>query len=278
MRLVWQLLVLAAISFAGSLVAPEEGSPWLQLIGGLATAALAIVAYRWVVRRTEKRPVAELDGPGSVRSTAAGALLGSGWFVVVIAVLAATGHYTISGLGSVPGAFGFVGLMAAAAVTEELLYRGVLFRILEGWWGTWIALAVTSLLFGVIHLTNPNATLWGAFAIAIEAGALLAAAYAATRSLWLPIGLHFAWNFTAAGIFSAEVSGNGASEGLFEATTRPGAVLLTGGEFGPEGSIITVALGTVLTAVFLWVAARRGNLVPLRRPAASAPAAATLAP
>ena len=68
---------------------------------------------------------------------------------------------------------------------------------------------------------------------------MLAAAYAATRNLWVPIGLHFGWNFAAAGIFSAEVSGNGESTGCWTASTS-GPALLTGGEFGPEASLYTV--------------------------------------
>ncbi|MEV4476698.1 CPBP family intramembrane glutamic endopeptidase [Nonomuraea sp. NPDC049504] len=99
--------------------------------------------------------------------------------------------------------------------------------------------------------------------VAIGAGGMLAAAYAATRTLWPPIGLHFGWNF-AAGILSTEVSGNGASEGLLQGVTS-GAALLTGGGFGPEGSPYAVVFGLLLTGVFLYVARQRGNLVPRRR-------------
>ena len=95
-----------------------------------------------------------------------------------------------------------------------------------------------------MHLVNPDATLWGAIAIAIEAGCMLAACYAATRNLWVPIGLHFGWNFAAGGIFSTVVSGNGASQGLLDATTS-GPALLTGGDFGPEASLYTVVAGVL---------------------------------
>ncbi|WP_030559105.1 CPBP family intramembrane glutamic endopeptidase, partial [Streptomyces exfoliatus] len=123
-------------------------------------------------------------------------------FGVVIANIAFLGHYEIHGLGSVTGALGLVGFMAAAAATEEVMFRGVLFRLVEERTGTWIALSLSGLVFGLVHLLNPHADLWGAVAIAIEAGGMLGAAYIATRSLWLPIGLHFGWNFAAAGIFS----------------------------------------------------------------------------
>ena len=173
------------------------------------------------------------------------------------------------GLGSVTGAIGLLGFMAAAATTEELLFRGVLFRVVEERAGTWISLLGTGLVFGLMHLANPDASLWGAIAIAIEAGFMLAACYAATRNLWVPIGLHFGWNFAAGGISGVVVSGNGESDGLLDASTS-GPDLLSGGDFGPEGSLYTVGAGLLLTVVFLWIAHRRGNLVPRRRKTADA--------
>ena len=91
---------------------------------------------------------------------------------------------------------------------EELLFRGILFRWLEEFGGSWLALLLTSALFGAAHLGNPNATAFSAFCIAVEAGVLLGAAYMLTRSLWLPMGLHAAWNFTQGEIFDVPVSGS----------------------------------------------------------------------
>jgi membrane protease YdiL (CAAX protease family) len=202
-------------------------------------------------------------------------LIGVALFGVVIANIALLGDYEINGWGSVTGAVGLAGFMAAAAVTEELLFRGILFRIVEEYIGTWIALVLTGVLFGLSHLFNPHASLWGAIAIAIEAGATLAAAYAATRTLWVPIGLHFGWNFAAAGLFSTEVSGNGTPQGLLEAATS-GPAAITGGEFGPEGSLYSVLFCVLATIVFLWLARRRGHLVPRRRRAGRVGATATV--
>ncbi|WP_426499734.1 CPBP family intramembrane glutamic endopeptidase [Streptomyces sp. D54] len=265
MRFVWQLLAVVLIAMiGGQVVATVEDNPWLQLILGLVTAVLAVLVYGWVVRRTEHRPSTEVAREGAEAAMGRGMLIGVAMFGAVIANIFVNAHYEINGLGSVTGAVGLFGFMAAAAVTEELIFRGVLFRIIEERAGTWIALALTGVLFGASHLLNPNASLWGAFAIAIEAGAMLAAAYAATRSLWLPIGLHFGWNFAAAGIFSVEVSGNNTPQGLLDTVTS-GPTWVTGGDFGPEGSVYAVLFGALLTIGFLWLAHRRGNLVPRRR-------------
>ena len=80
----------------------------------------------------------------------------------------------------------------------------------------------------------------------------------------MPLGLHFGWNFAAGGVFSTEVSGNGTPQGLLDATLS-GPAVLTGGDFGPEGSAYAVVFCVLATIVFLWLARRRGNLVPRRR-------------
>ncbi|ROP35277.1 CPBP family intramembrane glutamic endopeptidase [Saccharothrix texasensis] len=277
MRVVLQLSAVAAVAFAGNQgVAAVQGDPWLTLVIGLATAVLALLVYAWAVRRTERRAPAEVAGSGAVAATGRGLVIGALMCGSVIAAIATLGGYSVAGLGSVTGAVSLVGFMAAAAVTEELLFRGVLFRIVEERTGTWIALLLSGVVFGVAHLVNPNASLWGATAIAIEAGFMLAAAYAATRTLWVPIGLHLGWNFALSGIFAAEVSGNDTTRGLLDATFS-GPTPLTGGDFGPEASGVAVAAGAALTVVFLWLARRRGHVVPRRRRAEADAPTATLA-
>ncbi|GAA4630914.1 type II CAAX endopeptidase family protein [Actinoallomurus vinaceus] len=276
MRLLKQLLpVVVVAAVGGQLVTAVQGNALLSLVLGVATAALSVFVYARVVRWSERRAPVEVAIKGAAARIGLGALIGVGWFAAVIVNLVFLGDYRVDGYGSTAGAVGLFGFMAAAAATEELMFRGVLFRIVEERVGTWMALALTSVLFGLSHLTNPDATLWGAIAIAIEAGGTLAAAYAATRNLWVPIGLHFGWNFAEAGIFGTEVSGNGKTEGLLHGVTS-GPALVTGGKFGPEASPYTVVFGVLLTIVFMWLAHRRGNLVPRRRGARAA-ATATLA-
>jgi len=189
-----------------------------------------------------------------------------GWvmFAAVIVNIALLGDYRVDGWGSVSGAVALFGFSAAAAVTEELIFRGVLFRIIEGRIGTWLALALTAALFGMSHLFNAHATVWGALSIAVEAGAMLGAAYVATRNLWVPIGVHFAWNFAEGGVFGTNVSGTDSPQGLLHGVLS-GPTAISGAEFGPEASVYALMVGVLVTAVFLLVARRRGNLVPLRR-------------
>jgi membrane protease YdiL (CAAX protease family) len=269
-----QLLAVAAVALVGSQgIAAVQWNPWLTLALGIATAVLAVLTYAWVVRRTERRPPTEVARKGAGAAIGRGVLIGVAMCGAVIINIALLGGYRVNGLGSVAGVVALFGFMAAAAVTEELVFRGILFRIIEERTGTWFVLVLTGVLFGLSHLFNPHASLWGAIAIAIAAGFMLAACYAATRNLWVPIGLHFGWNFALAGIFGGVVSGNDTPKGLLDAVIS-GPTLLSGGEFGPEASLYTVTFGVLLTIVFMWLARRRGHVVPRRRRTAPA---ATLA-
>jgi membrane protease YdiL (CAAX protease family) len=146
-----------------------------------------------------------------------------------------------------------------AAVLEEILFRGVLFRLLEQRLGAWLALAISAAIFGGLHLTNANATLTGAVAVMLTGGMVLGAAFMLTRRLWLPIGIHFAVNFVQSGIFGSAVSGNQAGHGLLRGVLT-GPDWLTGGTFGVEASLVTALIGLVAGGLLLWLAHRKGNI------------------
>jgi uncharacterized protein len=277
LRLLAQLATVSVVALAGSVaVGAVHWNTPLTLVLGLATAVLALLAYAWVVRRTERRAPVEVARKGAAAALGRGMLIGWVMFAAVIVNIAFLDDYRVDGWGSVSGAVALFGFSAAAAVTEELIFRGVLFRIIEGRIGTWLALALTAVLFGMSHLFNAHATVWGALSIAVEAGAMLGAAYVATRNLWVPIGVHFAWNFAEGGVFGTNVSGTDSPQGLLHGVLS-GPTAISGGEFGPEASVYALVVGALVTAVFLMVARRRGRLVPLRRRTATADATATAA-
>jgi hypothetical protein len=227
-----------------------SGGAQVLLIDPL-TILVLLAVFAACTRYLEGRAVTELTLRGAARQAVAGFGLGALGFAIVIAVLAALGLYHVTGHDSVsilavPLAGSLVG-----AVFEELLFRGVLFRVTEDWLGSYWALAISSLFFGCAHLLNPHATWFAAIAIVIEAGVLLGAAYMLTRRLWLPVGIHAGWNFTQGGLFGVPVSGV-ASHGLLNATLSGGPVWLSGGEFGAEASVVAIvvcgAMGIALLA------------------------------
>ncbi|NTW02788.1 MAG: CPBP family intramembrane metalloprotease, partial [Oscillochloris sp.] len=106
---------------------------------------------------------------------------------------------------------------------------------------------------GVAHILNPEATLWGALAITIEAGILFGTAYMFTRSLWFVFGLHTAWNFLQGPVFGINISGSNLVHESLLIPSIQGPDLLTGGAFGIEASLVAVLLGLALG---IWYAVR----------------------
>ena len=238
------------------------GEAWKSPLAGVFLALIPLAAYRLVVRLAEGRSARELALPGAPALLGAGVIVGLGLFAAVYAVLGATGHLTFRGPAGTAGLSAAVGLNALAAVGEEIILRGAVFRVLEDGFGTLVALVLSAALFGLLHGANPGATATSTMAIALEAGVLLGLAYAATRSLWLPIGLHFGWNFTEGGVFGAAVSGMTAHGLLRFDVTGPD--LVTGGAFGPEASIVAVVVCLAAAVAFGVAAARRGRWQPAR--------------
>ena len=259
-----------------------QGAVWMlaRTLGKVPVALLSMfiacvlgwAAYALYTRWVERRAATEFGRAGALRELGAGLLIGAGLFSATVGVLALLGAYRITGVRDqlailiIPFCVSF-----AAAAIEEILFRGVIFRLLEESLGTWIALAISAALFGIGHLLSPHATGLAALAIAFEAGILLAAAYLLTRRLWLAIGVHAAWNFTQAGIFSVPTSGV-PMNGLFVGSLS-GPQWLSGGEFGAEASVVAVVLCTATGIALLRIAHRRGHFIaPFWRRGSSVPA------
>jgi membrane protease YdiL (CAAX protease family) len=240
-------------------------SPDLEhaLVQFLMRALPALLAYLLLVKLVERRPIDELAPRRLLPDGAMGLLGGLLLFSAVVGVLYLLGSYHVTGTN--PGAAWLPALLMVglgAGIGEEIITRGVLFRIIEEGLGTWVALIVSALFFGAAHIANPGATLWSSAAIAIEAGLLFGLLYHVTRSLALCMGLHAAWNFTQGTIYGIPVSGLKADGWLV--STRSGPDWLSGGVFGAEASVIALTLCSLCTLALLAVAVRRGSIVPCR--------------
>jgi len=262
------LVILAAVAAskaARGFLAWAVGGPVgkMSFAVALPMALAALAAYLLFVRWVERRRATELDPVEAPRGLAAGVGLGVGIMGLTVGTIWILGGYDVAGWNGVRALMLPLSIAIMSGFFEELVFRGVVFRIAEEALGTWTALAATAALFGAAHLVNTNATVWSAIAIALEAGLLLGAAYVASRSLWLPIGLHLGWNFAQAGLLGATVSGIDIRGMVTARFTGPD--LLTGGAFGPEASIPAVVIGVASAVLLLSVAAERGRLVPFRR-------------
>lgn len=150
-----------------------------------------------------------------------------------------------------------------AAIVEEVIFRLFIFQTCESRWGTTPALVVTSILFGLVHLINTvqHATFeqkfLGCLFLVFEAGFLLNALFLVNRRVWLPLGMHWAWNFFEGPIFGTIVSGQNFGASLLVAQTG-GVMLASGGPFGPEGSLSGLIVGVACGALATWYSIKKG--------------------
>jgi uncharacterized protein len=264
LRLLWTALLLFGATWSLFHLAPALGRLPNESLGGALRNALLLLGVLWLsLSLLEGKTLAAvgLSLRGAPAAFAKGFLLGALALSAVTALLSLAGSYHVVGLGAgaSPRALGHAALLFfLVALFEECLARAVVFRLLEQGLGTWAALVLSALLFGFSHGFNPGATVLSSVAISLEAGVLLAAAYVATRTLWLPIGLHMAWNFFEGPVYGAPVSG--IELPAFLLAHFPGPAWLTGGPFGPEAGVPTIVLGSALGCGFLFLAARRGQL------------------
>ena len=224
---------------------------WAQLPAAVLAGFLGLFIYAIWTNMTEHRPISELSLNRMFKDLGNGLLIGVAYFGVVVGVMALMDGYSITGahFNWFPQLSSFL-FFFLVAVFEEILFRGVLFRLIDDRWNTGAALIVSSLAFGAMHLFNTGATLWSAVAIAIEAGLVLGAAYKCSGTLWLPIGIHWAWNYVQGNVLGFAVSGSPVEDKIFSSIIC-GPDWLTGGIFGAEASVPAVGVGLVLAIILL---------------------------
>jgi len=246
----------------------------------LLTGVSVYLGYVIYVKLYEKRPVMELtlaskEGKSFTKyfaygsaflETVYGLLLGTALISFLVIIMILSGLYRVDFKVVSISTENLLSLIVTiglgAAFIEELIFRGIIFRLVEKWLGSWIAIFSSGLLFGFAHAANPNSTIFSSVAIGVEAGLLLAAVYMITRRLWMVIGLHFAWNVVQGLVFSIPVSGI-KMDGLIDVYLVSGkSELLTGGAFGLEASIITVILMTVFSVFLLTRIYHSSGVIP----------------
>ncbi len=257
-RLVLIVVLFGVVAFAMTPIALRMHSVILSqaMVFAILLAATLVVEY-YCAHQT----AADVGFPstGALSGLFGGLLIGAILFSIVIAVLALTHCYSGSFQSWNPLLPGLAFFLIGALV-EELLFRGVLFRLIEKVTGTWIALALSAVLFGAIHIANPHATFFSSLAIALEAGVLLAFAYVLTRSLWFAIGIHWGWNLFEGPIFGTQVSGGQFTATVFHANMR-GPTWLTGGSFGPEAGVVALVVCLAAAVVVGTLAIRKRHII-----------------
>lgn len=258
--------VLATI--ATRILVPPAPSPWHQwiLAKNLLLPILLVAVYARAVRFVERRKVSEVAIRRGITLFPLGTTLGVAIIGGYVLTLWWSGAAHISRGTELHGLLNILNEILVpwlTAVGEELLFRIVLFRIVEEIAGTGLAVLISATIFGLSHAANPGANPVALFSLSAGMGILLALAFAATRNLWFPVGLHMGWNLAEGFLFG--LPNSGITDPLqIVRTTVSGSSALTGGAFGPEGSILLLALSLVVSAVLLSLILRAHQWQSLR--------------
>ncbi|MBT2286086.1 CPBP family intramembrane metalloprotease [Paenibacillus polymyxa] len=261
--IIWMIVGAISIILVDAFIRPlaEQQVPGLlSLLLTLTLGFLAIIVYMLTMKYLARRSIPELSKKGAGFEAVMGALTGVIFIALSTIIIVSLGGYSFqwaNGADTVTVLIASIEAALGAAIVEELIFRGLMFQTMNKLLGNWAALAVTSLFFGIAHLGNTGATLWSAFAITLEAGVLLGAAFLWRRNLWFVMGLHFSWN-TLEGLLGIPVSGH-TTTGLLIVKVK-GPYLLTGGDFGLEGSVVPVIISLLIAIPMLYGAVHNRNL------------------
>ena len=244
------IVVFAQIGLSKLLAVTGMEKEEKMLFTGIVVASLSIVTYTWLFRFYEKRRITELSVKGIGKNLSLGICMGIALQSLTILVIYLNKGFTVISVNSMLFMLPSLAMAFTSAIFEEILFRGIIFRITEEKLGSYWALIISAAIFGAMHLANPHSSILAALGLAIQAGLLLAAAYIFSRNLWFPIAIHFAWNFTQSGIFGVSTSGNNMGKSLLT-TKIEGAEWFTGGQFGPEASIQATVFCLIATIVLM---------------------------
>lgn len=260
--LLGQLAVALALGGAGpSGAGAVAGSPTPgEMAVGGATVLFAALAAGSVTLALDDRGTDALGfylRPEAVGEGFRGLGIGAGAALVGVAAIASAGGLrTLPDAGSgaewlVEGGWALL-LFALPAAAEEALFRGYPLQAVAESFGRGVALAITGVLFGLVHWMNPDGSLTGSVSTGL-AGVFLAIVYFKTGSLWMATGAHLGWNWALGFLADVPVSGFDVVETpLYDIELR-GPEWLSGAGFGPEGSVLVSGV-LVALCIGLWMA------------------------
>ena len=221
--------------------------------------AILIAAVSGICQLLRRKPIAELLGRIDLdwfRDLGLGGLIGAALMLVPAFFLGITGlvHWQWNLNGSFSLISGLL-LFAGVAIAEELLFRGFIFQRLLTGIGNWAAQLVVAVFFLLTHLNNPGMTGGVKILAGINiflASILFGLAFLRTRSLAMPLGIHFVANWVQGGLLGFGVSGEEQS-GILILVIRQGYNWLTGGSFGLEASLPgLVCVMAALVWLYIW--------------------------
>jgi membrane protease YdiL (CAAX protease family) len=232
-----------------------------RLIAVIAGSAAMLLTYALAVRLAERRTVSELDMRRMIPDLANGLAMGGLLIAIVVGLMWGFGWVTLTAAPITRIAEPLKQAVQSGLI-EEVVMRIIIFRLLWRAAGVFPALILSALLFGGLHLPNPDATIFSALCLVAGEG-IGAGLYMLTGRVWMSIGAHAGWNFAQGWLFGATVSGYDEFAGG-PLQTRPVEgidIVLSGGGFGPESSLASLVVSLLASAICLGLAWKRGRFV-----------------
>ncbi len=265
LRPFWRFFIAVLLLFAAQLAAlglsilfADGNRRLLIALSRPVLLVLLLLAYTWmlgVLDRVPRRRLATMGLPGGRRAlgdTIFGLLVGTAMVIFTVALIAWRGDLRIDadahGLRTGTLLIEVLIVLSTAALAEEVAFRGYPFQRLIEATGPGGAIALMSALFGAVHLANPNSSTIG-LVNTMLIGIVFSVAYLRARTLWLPWGMHWAWNAVLGAGVGLPVSGLDMTVGIRAKASGP--LWLTGGAYGPEASVActAAALGALVVVL-----------------------------
>lgn len=234
----------------------------IQLLGNIIPLIFGIIAiWKWKSSKLGYTEIRKRLGftPFSTFQILSGIFISAFIFTIIFVVF----HYfnlltTVQFSWTRGNVFKVILTLGTLAFVEEIIFRSFFINGLKLWLkSTNLILIISAIFFSLVHWFNDSSTVLSALS-AFIGGLMYAYAFIKTDKLWLPLGLHFAWNFFQGFVYGFPVSGY-VFEGLFEVNIS-GSELWTGGAYGPEGGLIGIfARVFVILAIWLLIKIKYGR-------------------
>ena len=254
--------VVALVEWSGRSLLARTQLPEISgdIILAVAESALALLTYIFLFRVYEKRKISELSTNALWKNAVIGYVTGFGLQSVFILIIYLMGNYSVTRINQVSSLLPTFAAALTAGFVGEIVIRGIFFRLTEEKLGTVLTLIICGLFFAIMHMNAKGASVLSVISTVVEAGLLLSSGYIFSRSLWLPIFLHFAWDFAEPGVFGAINPGITIDQSLLTSKID-GPLILTGGQLGPQNSIQAFLLCAIASLIFLWMAKQKNDFI-----------------
>lgn len=230
---------------------------WASIVGALSSTAVMIGAYFLLMKYYEGRAVPELARKGALRWNGLGFLLGFGAITAAVGILYILGCYMPTQVHELVPFLPNIAFIIGAGMLEELVFRGLFFRILWKWKGLWPAILISSVAFQLPHFMNPHEHFLPAI-LGVIFGIAHALMYVRSKGIWLPFAFHVGWNL-AQPTWGTTLSGIDEFPLLVQSEMN-GPELLTGSAFGIEDSLLSMAALVGLSVILYLQSSKRGLL------------------